>query len=180
MIKDILTSARAILVLTVLTCVAYPLLVTFIGQAVFPVQANGSLVKSGDTLTGSALLAQKFTAPKYFWPRPSAADFGTVASGASNQGYTSKKLADAVAERRMVFGTDAPADLLTASGSGLDPDISPAAARFQAQRISVARGIPAEAVFKLIEDSVVMPQFGFLGEPRVNVLALNLALDQTK
>lgn len=180
MIKDILTSARAILVLTVLTCVAYPLLVTLIGQAVFPAQANGSLVKLGDTLTGSALLAQKFTAPKYFWPRPSAADFGTVASGASNQGFTSKKLAEAVAERRTVFGIDAPADLLTASGSGLDPDISPEAARSQVARVAAARGVPVESLLMLVNDFVEPPQFGFLGQARVNVLKLNLALDAAR
>lgn len=177
MIKEILSSIRAILVLTVVTCVAYPLLVTFIGQMVFPVQANGSLVKIGDTVTGSALLAQKFTAPEYFWPRPSAADYGTVASGASNQGFTSKKLADAVEERRAVFGADAPADLLTASGSGLDPDISPAAARLQAARVAAARGVPLETVIQLVDSAVEPPQLGFLGQERVNVLKLNLALD---
>lgn len=180
MIKSLLISLRALAVLAVLTGGAYPLLVTLIGQAVFPAQANGSLVKSGDTLAGSSLIAQKFTAPKYFWPRPSAADYGTVASGASNQGYTSKKLADAVEERRSALGDGAPADLLTASASGLDPDISPAAARFQAPRVGAARGLPTEVVLKLIDESLSAPQFGFLGEQRVNVLSLNLALDGAK
>jgi K+-transporting ATPase ATPase C chain len=177
MFKHLITSIRALVVLTALTGVAYPLLVTLIGQAVFPAQANGSQVKSGDTVIGSTLLAQKFTAPRHFWPRPSAADFGTVASGASNQGYTSKKLAAAVAERRAVFGAEAPADLLTASGSGLDPDISPEAARSQVARVAAARNIPVETVRQLVEASVEPPQFGFLGQARVNVLKLNLALD---
>lgn len=177
MIKSLLISLRALAVLTLLTGVAYPLLVTFIGQAVFPAQANGSLVKSGNIVVGSALVAQKFANPKYFWPRPSAADFGTVASGASNQGYTSRKLADAVTERRTVFGAEAPADLLTASGSGVDPDISPEAARSQANRVAAARNVPVETVVKLVGAAVESPQFGFLGQARVNVLKLNLALD---
>ncbi len=177
MIKDILSSIRAILVLTIVTCVAYPLLITVIGQLAFPFQANGSLVKTGETVNGSILLAQKFTEPKYFWPRPSAADYGTVASGASNQGFTSRKLADAVAERRVTFGADAPADLLTASGSGLDPDISPEAARAQIVRVAAARACSAEKVLTLVDSLVQPPQFGFLGEARVNVLTLNLALD---
>lgn len=180
MLKNILSSLRAIVVLTVVTSVAYPLLITAIGQAAFPTQANGSLVRTNDAVTGSALLAQKFTAPKYFWPRPSAGDYGTVASGASNQGFTSQKLADAVKERRALFGADAPADLLTASGSGLDPDISPAAARWQAARVAKARDLPIETVIKLADSVAEPPQFGFLGEARVNVMKLNLALDAAK
>ena len=123
MIKEILTSVRAILVLTVITSVAYPLVITGVGQLAFPHQANGSLVKNGDVVIGSELLAQKFSQPTYFAPRPSSADYATVPSGASNQGYTSRKLADAVSERCGQWGAEAPADLLTASGSGLDPDI---------------------------------------------------------
>ena len=178
MLKEILTSVRALLVLTLLTCVIYPLAVTGLAQLAFPAQANGSLVKNGGQLVGSSLLAQKFTTPRYFWPRPSAADYATVASGASNQGFTSKKLADAVNERHAALGADAPADLLTTSGSGLDPHISPAAARFQAARVAAARNLPVEKVTALVEKSIEPSQFGFLGQARVNVLLLNRALDQ--
>jgi len=178
MLKEILISVRAILVLTLLTCVIYPLAVTGLAQAFFPAQANGSLVKNGDQLVGSSLLAQKFTTPRYFWPRPSAADYATVASGASNQGFTSKKLADAVNERRTALGTAAPADLLTTSGSGLDPHISPEAARFQIARVAAARNLPPEKISGLVEKSLEPPQFGFLGQARVNVLLLNRALDR--
>jgi len=178
MFKDILPSIRAIIVLTIITSVAYPLLITGIGQLAFPSQANGSLVKSGGKIVGSALLAQKFAAARNFWPRPSAADYATVASGASNQAFTSKKLLDAVNERRSEFGHDAPADMLYASGSGLDPHISPEAARYQAARVAAARKLPLEKVDALVEKSIEPPQFGFLGQARVNVLLLNRALDQ--
>lgn len=180
MIKETLASIRAILVLTVITSVAYPLAVTSIAQIVFPSQANGSLVKRGDAVAGSELLAQKFAGNGYFWPRPSAADYTTVASGASNQGFTSKKLQGLIEERRTAFGSEAPADMLTASGSGLDPDISPEAARYQAARVAAARGLPLDNVLKLVDDSIVQPQFGFLGQARVNVLALNIGLDSIK
>jgi len=180
MIKETLASLRAILVLTVVTSVAYPLVVTAIAQVVFPSQANGSLVVRGDTVAGSQLLAQKFAGNGYFWPRPSAAGYATVASGASNQGFTSKKLQGLIEERRTAFGAEAPADMLTASGSGLDPDISPEAARYQAARVAAARGLPVDSVLKLINNSIVQPQFGFLGQARVNVLALNIGLDSTK
>jgi len=180
MIKEILTSLRAILVLTVITSIAYPLVITGIGQLAFPSQANGSLVKSGDQVVGSALLAQKFTDAKYFWPRPSAADYATVASGASNQGFTSQKNLDTINQRRTSLGNDAPADLLTASGSGLDPDISPEAARFQIARVAAARKLSPEAVSKIVDTTTQGPQLGFLGEPRVNVLALNRALNLAK
>lgn len=174
----ILSSLRALVVLTVLTSVAYPLLVTGIAQTLFPREANGSLVRFGDTLAGSTLLAQRFSAPRYFWPRPSAADYATVPSGASNQGFTSRKLLAAIEERRRTLGPDAPADLLTASASGLDPDISPAAASFQIARVAAARNLPPERVADLVAAITQPPQLGFLGEPRVNVLRLNLALDR--
>jgi potassium-transporting ATPase KdpC subunit len=177
--KTIFTSLRAILVLTLITSVAYPLLITAIGQLVFSPQANGSLVRSGGQLVGSTLLAQKFADPKYFWPRPSAADYATVASGASNQGYTSQKNLAAIMARRDTLGLDAPADLLTASGSGLDPDISPAAAHYQIARIAAARGLSTEAVTRLVVEAIHPPQFGFLGQARVNVLTLNRTLDAT-
>jgi potassium-transporting ATPase KdpC subunit len=178
--KTIFESLRVLLVLSVLTGVAYPLLVTGISNVAFHDAATGSLVKQGDQPVGSVLLAQKTESPKYFWPRPSAADYATVASGASNKGPTSADLAKSIAERREKFGKDAPDELLTASGSGLDPHISPAAAKYQAPRIATERKIPVESVIALVDRLTEGPQFGFLGEPRVNVLALNLALDSTK
>jgi K+-transporting ATPase ATPase C chain len=177
MFTAILASIRAIVVLTVITGDAYPLLVTAIAQLAFPTQANGSLVRSGNEVLGSSLLAQKFADPKYFWPRPSAADYSTIPSGASNQGFTSKKLLDAINERRTHFGADAPADLLSASGSVLDPHISPEAARYQVARVAQNRGLPLENVLKTVESSIESPQFGFLGQSRVNVLLLNRTLD---
>jgi potassium-transporting ATPase KdpC subunit len=169
-----------LLVLTALTGILYPLIVTGISQIAFHEASNGSLVKKDDQPVGSVLLAQKTENPKYFWPRPSAADYATVASGASNKGQTSADLAKAIAERRERFGKNAPDELLTASGSGLDPHLSPAAAKYQAPRIAAERRIPVEKLNALIDELTEAPQFGFLGEPHVNVLALNLRLDSTK
>ena len=180
MITQLIISLRALVVLTILTCVLYPLGVTGLAQVLFPQQANGSLVREGDQLKGSKLIAQKFTSDSYFWPRPSAADYGTVASGASNQGFLSQKLKAAVDERRQIFGEDAPADLLYASGSGLDPHISPEAAGHQTTRVAAARGLPEAEVADIVRQSVEAPQLGFLGQPRVNVLVLNLRLDGLK
>lgn len=180
MITQFLIAVRAIVVFTLLTGILYPFAITGIAQLLFPSQANGSLVKNGDALVGSKLLAQKFTEPRYFWPRPSAADYGTVASGASNQGFTSAKLAENVAKSRALFGDNAPADLLYASGSGLDPHLSPEAARFQIARIAAARNLPTERVTALVESHTQSAQFGLLGEPVVNVLLLNQALDAIK
>jgi len=174
--KIIIQSIRAVLVLTVLTGLVYPLLVTAVSLGVFPSAAGGSLVRDGETLRGSDLLAQKTENPAYFWPRPSSADFATVASGASNLGPTSATLAKAVADRREKLGAGAPGDLLTTSGSGLDPHISPEAARFQAARVAAARKLPAEKVGALIQQFTEPPQWGLFGEPRVNVFALNRAL----
>lgn len=173
--KTILESLRILLALTVLTGIAYPLVVTGIARVAFREQATGSAGPQG-----SKLLAQKIESPKYFWPRPSAGDFATVASGASNKGPTSADLAKAIAERREKFGKDAPAELLTASGSGLDPHLSPAAAKHQAPRVAMERKMPLEEVVALIDQLTEGPQLGFLGEPRVNVLALNVALDALK
>lgn len=174
--KIIIQSIRAVLVLTVLTGIVYPLLVTAVGLGAFSSAANGSLVRDGETLRGSELLAQKTENPAYFWPRPSAADFATVASGASNLGPTSATLAKAIADRREKLGATAPGDLLTTSGSGLDPHLSPEAARFQAARVAAARKLPAEKVEALIQQFTEPPQWGLFGEPRVNVFALNRAL----
>ena len=180
MISQILPSIRAIVVLTVLTGVLYPLGITAVSQVALSKEAHGSLVSKDGKLVGSELLAQKFESPKYFHRRPSAADFGTVASGASNQGFTSAKLRDAVNERRAAIGKDAPSDLLYASGSGLDPHISPEAASYQAAGVAQARGISPDVVNALVAKSIEAPQLGFLGQPRVNVLLLNQALDELK
>ena len=178
--KTILQSLRILLVLTVLTGIAYPLVVTGIARIAFAGTSSGSLIKNGDQTVGSILLAQKTESPKYFWPRPSGADYATVASGASNKGPTSADLAKAIAERREKLGKDAPDELVTASGSGLDPHLSPAAAKYQAPRIAADRNVPVEKINTLVEQLTEGPQLGFLGESRVNVLALNLALDAAK
>jgi K+-transporting ATPase ATPase C chain len=193
--KTFLPAARLFIALTILTGVIYPLLVTGVAKAVFPKQANGSLVTMGTNVIGSELLAQRFGDDKYFWARPSAGDDGTnyatVASSASNLGPTSSKLADAVNSRLASFraanglATNAPvpAEMAFASGSGLDPHISPEAARLQIGRVATARkfaGDQKQKLSMLVERSIELPQLGFLGEPRVNVLKLNLALDSLK
>lgn len=178
--KTILQSFRVLLVLSALTGFAYPLVVTGIARIAFRDASTGSVVMRGDQPIGSLFLAQKTESPKYFWPRPSAADFATVASGASNKGPTSADLAKSIAERREKFGRDAPDELLTASGSGLDPHLSPAAAKYQAPRVASERKIAVEKLNALIDQLTEPPQLGFLGEARVNVLALNLALDAAK
>jgi K+-transporting ATPase ATPase C chain len=178
--KTILQSLRIYLVLTLLTGIIYPLAMTGIAQLCFPKQANGSRVIEGDKLIGSDLLVQKFESPRYFWPRPSAADFATVPSGASNKGPTSTDLKKSINERRAKFGADAPVDLLTASGSGLDPHISPEAARAQVPRVAGARNLPPQRITDLVDQIIEPPQLGFLGDPRVNVFRLNRALDQLR
>lgn len=175
--KTTIQSIRILAIFTLLTGVLYPLAVTGIAKLIFPKQAAGSLITSGGKIVGSGLLAQKFEDPKYFWPRPSAANYATVASGASNKGPTSVDLQNAVAGNRAKFGDDAPVDLLTASASGLDPHISPEAALQQAARVATARKLPRQQVEDLVAKFTEPPQFGVLGEPRVNVLGINLALD---
>jgi potassium-transporting ATPase KdpC subunit len=178
--RVIFQSLRIYLVLTLLTGIVYPLAMTGVAQLFFPNQANGSRIIDQNKLVGSDLLAQKFESPKYFWPRPSAADFATLPSGASNKGPTSADLKKSIDERRKQFGDDAPVDLLTASASGLDPHISPEAARLQIQRVATARNMSIQKISALVDQTVEEPQFGFLGEPRVNVLKLNRALDQLR
>lgn len=178
--KTILQSFRILIVFTILTGALYPLVITALSRVAFPAQADGSQVSVDGKLIGSALLAQKFEQPEYFWPRPSAADYATVASGASNKGPTSADLVKSIEERRAKFGADAPAELLTASGSGLDPHLSPAAAKYQAPRIAAARKLSETSVIALIDAQTDGPQLGIFGEPRVNVLALNRALDGLK
>ena len=173
--------------LTLICGVLYPLAVTGIGSAVFPAQAAGSIVEVDGKAVGSALIGQSFTSPRYFWGRPSATApmaNNAAGSGGSNQGPLNPALTEAVKARIDALraadpGNTAPVpvDLVTASASGLDPDISVAAARYQVRRIAAARGIGTEHVRVLIEREARGRSFGFFGEPRVNVLALNLALD---
>ena len=173
------------IVFTVVTGVIYPLVITGISQVAFHDQANGSLLVRDGKVVGSELLAQQFTGDKYFWPRPSAASYGTVPSGASNLGPTSQTLQNNVATNAAAFRTanklaaDAPvpADMVFTSASGLDPHISPEAARLQVGRVAAARGMGADQVKTLVEKFVEPPQWGIFGEARVNVLRLNLALD---
>jgi potassium-transporting ATPase KdpC subunit len=174
--------------LTVITGIAYPLLVTGIAQAAFPHEAGGSLIETNGKVAGSSLIGQAFTEPRYFWGRPSAttpAAYNAAASTGSNQGPTNPALTDAAKQRIAALraadpGNSAPVpvDLVTASGSGLDPEISPAAAEYQVGRVAKARGVAADKVRELVAANTKGRQFGILGEPRVNVLELNLALDQ--
>ena len=173
--------------LSALTGLAYPLAVTGAAKALFPSQAAGSLVVQGGTTVGSSLIGQEFSDPKHFWGRPSATapqPYNAIASGGSNLGPLNPALADAVKQRIEALraadpgnAAAVPVDLVTASASGLDPDISPAAAHYQAQRVARLRGLPPEQVNALIASHTQAPLWGWLGEPRVNVLALNLALD---
>jgi K+-transporting ATPase ATPase C chain len=168
--------------------VLYPLAATGLSQWLFPAQANGSLVTKGGRAVGSSLIGQSFTASKYFWGRPSAtapmANNGASSAG-SNLGPTNPALTDAVKQRIDALraadpgnGAPVPVDLVTASGSGLDPEISPAAAQYQLMRVAKARGLDPAKVRQLVAQATTGRQFGVLGEPRVNVLRLNLALDE--
>lgn len=183
MLSQLRPAVVMIAVMTVLTGLVYPLTVTGIAQVLFPEQANGSLIVEDGRVIGSSLVGQSFAGPGYFHGRPSAAGEGydATASGGSNLGPTSAALIAAIRDR--VDALDAaddrrvPVDLVTASGSGLDPDVSPAAAEFQIARVAAARNLPASELRDLVRRHVQGRSLGIFGEPRVNVLALNLALD---
>lgn len=192
--KDILTSLRPALVMTILFAtllgLAYPLALTGIGQVIFPSQANGSLVLQDGKVVGSALIGQGFTSERYFHPRPSAAGKGYdgLASSGSNLGPTAQALHDRVkadidtlkateSRHQNLMSDPVPSDMVTTSASGLDPDISPEAAFYQVERVAKARSLPPTAVRALVAETIDRPIIGFLGDPYVNVLELNRRLD---
>lgn len=188
MIRTIVRPALVLLVLlSAVTGLLYPAAVTGAAQALFPWQAQGSLVERGGRTVGSALIGQPFSDPGHFWGRPSATapqPYNASASGGSNQGPLNPALTDAVTARVQALraadpgnSRPVPADLVTASASGLDPHITPAAAMYQAPRVARVRGLPEATVQALVQQHTEAPLWGLLGEPRVNVLALNLALD---
>jgi len=195
MLQHIRPAIVMTVVMTVLTGLIYPLAMTGIAETVFPYQAHGSLIERGGTVVGSALIGQSFAADKYFHGRPSAttdtdpndatktvaAPYNAANSSGSNLGPTSKALVDRVKEDveklGLPAGTPIPVDLVTTSGSGLDPDITPAAAALQVARVASARRLPDAEVQRLVADATQGRLFGIIGEPHVNVLALNLALD---
>ena len=189
MLSDLKSALRPALTLTLLFAallgLAYPLALTGIGQALFPEQANGSLIREGDRVIGSNLIGQKFTSNAYFHGRPSAAGsdgYDASASSGSNLGPTSKALAervqgDVATLSETTPGSPVPPDLVTTSASGLDPHISPEAAFFQVERVAKARGATENEVRSLVQKSIEQPLLGFLGEPRVHLLQLNRSLD---
>jgi K+-transporting ATPase ATPase C chain len=203
--KHIAISIRMTIVMLVICCGAYPLVVWALGHLLFPYQANGSLIKVNGQVVGSELLGQNFTRPEYFWPRPSAAGAGydPTQSGGTNLGPTSAKLINGIPQNlpngkpnpsafygvgdlatqyrtanNLPANYPVPVDAVTRSASGLDPDISPANAALQAARVAKARGVSVDVVTKLIAENTAGRGLGFLGEPAVNVLDLNVALDK--
>ena len=190
MLKQLKIAAIIFGLFTVLTGLIYPALITGIAQVIFPHQANGSPITQNGQVVGSSLIGQQFDAPKYFWGRLSATGdhaYNAATSGGSNLGPTNpalvKQVSDRIAALKAADPTNTqpiPVDLVTASGSGLDPDISIASARYQANRVAQARGLSPDKILTLIDQNTTGPTLGFIGEARVNVLALNLALDALK
>lgn len=189
--KTILPAIYLTLFMTVFTGLLYPVVMTGIAQVVFPKQANGSLIEIGGKVVGSKLIGQDFTSDKYFWPRPSAIGYDPLPSGGSNYGPTSDTLEKLVEMRKTDFirlnnlppSTQVPSDMLYASGSGLDPDISPESAELQIDRVARARGfdsVQTQDLRKLVQDHIEGRELGLFGERRVNVLMLNIALDSLK
>ncbi len=184
--KPVRTAIIVTIFWTIVVGGIYPLLMTGVGKLLFPMQAGGSLVSVQGTVVGSSLLAQDFEKDIYFHPRPSAVKYDSTSSGASNWGWTSSDLKKAYDQRKADWQKshgpgEPPMDMLFASGSGLDPDISPESAEIQAKGVAAARRLDAqkaEQLLELVRGFEKGPQMGFLGEPRVNVLALNLALDK--
>jgi K+-transporting ATPase ATPase C chain len=181
--SQVMPAIRSYLFFSILFGLAYPLAMTGISQMFFPHQAGGSLIEQNGKIVGSRLIAQKFESPRYFWSRPSAIDYNPQPSGGSNWGPISADLKKQVDERAVKLkaahgNAEIPQDLLFASASGLDPQISPEAAFYQASRVAQVRGSNPNQIHQLIEGQVRGRQFGFLGEPTVNVLELNLALDR--
>ena len=186
--KNLITAVLMFLVLTVMTGLIYPLVVTGIAQAAFPHQANGSLIERSGKAVGSELIGQPFAGPTYFWSRPSATApaYNAAASSGSNLGPINPALLDRVkadVERIQAAHPGkgkVPVDLVTTSASGLDPHISPASAFYQVERVAAARSLDPAAVRRLVEEHIEGRTFGMIGEPRVNVLELNLALDELR
>jgi len=188
MLKELKTAILMLALLTLVTGIAYPLVVTGIAQLAFHDKANGSLIRHDGKVIGSMLIGQPFSDPKYFWSRPSATSpypYNAAASSGSNQGPTNPALLSAITSRidrlqlaDAIHAASAPVDLVTASASGLDPHISPGAAEYQVGRVAAVRGLPVEKIRALVTQHRADRQFGMLGEARVNVLTLNLALNQ--
>src|SRR5580658_4171962 len=185
MLKELKPAILITFVLTILTGILYPLAITGIAQTIFHKQANGSLIERDEKVIGSEIIGQNFTKPEYFHPRPSQNSYDAANSGGSNLGPTNPALADRLKKDGEAFRKDnpdytgpLPADAITASGSGLDPEISPANAVAQAARVAKARGASADAVRSLVAVNTQARDLGVLGEPRVNVLNLNMALDE--
>jgi K+-transporting ATPase ATPase C chain len=186
MLKELKPAILITFVLTIITGILYPLAVTGIAQTIFHKQANGSLIERDGKIIGSEIIGQNFTKPEYFHPRPSQNSYDAANSGGSNLGPANPALADRLKKDGDTFHKDnpdytgpIPADAITASGSGLDPEISPANAIAQAARVAKARGVATDAVENLVAANTQQRDLGVLGEPRVNVLKLNMALDQT-
>jgi K+-transporting ATPase ATPase C chain len=180
--KNLVTAIWMTVTTTILLGIVYPLVVTGLAQVLFPKKANGQLIEANGQVIGSRMIGQAFTSPRYFHPRPSAVSYDATNSNGSQLGPTNQKLVERVQADVVASHNDAPAipvpiDLVTTSASGLDPEISPAAAEFQVARVSRAGGLPESVVRELVAKHTESRQWGLLGEPRVNVLELNLDLD---